>query len=119
MKPRFSKREFRDAFRLHEQFRETKPTRARVIRAPKMPSVLMVMGTVEKIHYRTTHKGRAHLYRHDFAPGSRPMIAAGPKRNQLFLIGGRFHVTARGIVDLTAHGEEIEDAHGEDLPEES
>lgn len=117
-KPRFSRREFKGAFKLHESFREATPTRARVIRVPKMPTALMVLGTVEFVGYRTTHKSRAHLYKHDFAPGSRPMLAAGPKRNQLYLIGGRYHVTERGIVDLTASGDEIEDNHGEVLPSE-
>ncbi len=76
----------------------------------------MVQGTVEAILYRTTHKGEAVLYKHDFAAGSRPFLAAGPRRNQLFLIGGRYHVTDRGIVDLDSHGREIEDhVHGETI----
>lgn len=116
---RFNRRDFRAAFQLHEKFREAKPTRARVVRAPKVPSVLMVLGTCEFIAYRTTHKGKAHFYRHDFAPGSRPLLAAGPKRNQLFLVQGRYHVTERGIVDLDANGEEIDEPlHGVELQNE-
>lgn len=77
----------------------------------------MVMGQVEFIGYRTTHGSTLVLYKHDFAPGSRPQLAAGPKRNQLFLVGGRYRVTDRGIVDLDAKNREIDDpAHGEDLP---
>lgn len=115
----FKKKEFRDAFKLHKDFRESTPTRAKVIRPPRMPKALMVLGTCEFIGYRTTHDGKVHLYKHDFAPGSRPLLAAGPRRNQLFLIQGRYHVTERGIVDLDSHGHEIDDAHGELLPESS
>lgn len=113
----FQRREFRDAFKLHRDFREAPPTRAKVIKAPKIPRALMVLGTCEFIGYRTTHNGKVNLYKHDFAAGSRPLLAAGPRKNQLFLIGGRYHVTERGIVDLDAKGREIDDAHGEFLPE--
>lgn len=107
-----NRKEFRGAFKLHEQFRETKPTRTKKVKID-VPSALMLMGTVESICYRTTHKGVAHLYKHDFAPGSRPFLAAGAKKNQLFLVDGRYHVTDRGIVDLDARGKEIDDAaHG-------
>jgi hypothetical protein len=49
------------------------------------------------------------MYKHKFARGSRPLLCAGPKAGQLYLIGGRFHVTDRGIVDLTPSGKEIPD----------
>lgn len=113
-----NKKEFRGAFKLHKQFRETNPKKARRVKVD-IPSVLMVMGTVEFIGYRTTHKGNVALYKHDFAPGSRPLLAAGPKKNQLFLIGGRYHVTDRGIVDLDGLNKEIDEpSHGRDLPDE-
>ena len=111
-RPVFKKREFRDAFKLHREFREATPTHARVVKAPKTPSVL-VLGTLESVKYRTTHKGAVHLYEHEFAPGSRPLLAAGPRRNQLYVIEGRYHVTERGIVDIDSKGREIDDpAHG-------
>jgi hypothetical protein len=112
------RKEFRGAFKLHEQFREAKPTRSKRVKI-NVPSAMMLMGTVESICYRTTHKGVAHLYKHDFAPGSRPFLAAGAKRNQLFFVEGRYHVTDRGIVDLDAKGREIDDAaHGTVLEDE-
>lgn len=108
-----NRREFRDAFKLHRAFRESEPTIAKVIRAPRVPSALMVLGTLESVSYRTTHEGRVHLYTHQFAEGSRPLLAAGPRKNQLFVVQGRYHVTDRGIVDLDARGKEIDDNHGE------
>lgn len=96
------------AARLFSRFREAPPRRARTVRV-KLPSAVAVIGHVTAIEYDTTHKGKSHLYRHDFAPGSRPLLCAGTKDGQLYLIEGRYHVTDRGIVDLDAQGNEIED----------
>lgn len=118
MSAKFSKKEFRGAFKLHESFRELPPTKSVKLNV-RIPKALMSMGHVEAICYRTTHGKQSVLYKHDFAPGSRPVLAAGPKRNQLFLLGGRYHVTERGIVDLDASGMEIDDpAHGAPLDDD-
>lgn len=98
----------RKAKKLYEDFRETSAKRARKIRI-KYPRAVMVMGYCEAILYSTTHNGEAKLYKHKFAKGSRALLCAGPGPNQLYLIGGRFHVTERGIVDLTPSGKEIPD----------
>lgn len=109
-------KDFSGAFKLHKAFREPLKTDRVKVRKMKVdiPSALMVQGTVESISYRTTHAGKVVLYKHDFAAGSRPFLASGPRKNQVFLVGGRYHVTDRGIVDLDANGDEIEDhVHGE------
>jgi hypothetical protein len=67
----------------------------------------MSMGRVDFIGYTTTHEGKTVAYKHTFAAGSRPILAAGTRRGQLYLIKGRFRVTGRGIVDLDAKGREI------------
>ncbi len=98
----------RKAKKLYEKFREAPARRARVGNV-KLPRAVAVMGYLEVVGYSTTHGGKAKMYKHTFAKGSRPLLCAGPGKNQLFLIGGRFHVTDRGIVDLTPKGREIED----------
>lgn len=98
----------RAAVQLFRDFREREPTRAKHVDFI-IPEAVMVMGHCEFIGYRTTHGRSAKLYKHDFAPGSRPLLCAGAADNELFLIGGRFHVTERGIVDLDARGAEIDD----------
>ncbi len=98
----------RRAKNLYESFRESEATRARKIRV-KLPKAVAIMGYCDAIEYTTTHKGVATRYRHKFAKGSRALLCAGPGRSQLYLIGGRFHVTDRGIVDLTPRGKEIPD----------
>ena len=102
------KRDLDRAKKLYEDFREETPRRARIVRVT-LPKVAMVMGYVHSIQYDTTHGGRTHLYKHTFAAGSRPMLVAANGRGKLFLVGGRYHVTGRGIVDLDARGREIED----------
>ena len=94
---------------LYEKFREAPVKRVRKITAPALPRAVAVMGYLEFVGYSTTHGGKAAMYKHKFAKGSRPLLCAGPGKNQLYLIGGRFHVTERGIVDLTPRGREIED----------
>jgi hypothetical protein len=96
------------ATKLYEDFRETKVKRTRGIRI-RYPKAVAIMGYCEAILYSTTHNGVAKLYKHKFAKGSRALLCAGPGKSQLYLIGGRFHVTDRGIVDLTPSGREIPD----------
>lgn len=97
------KRETRAARELWEDFREARPGRTRRIPI-QWPKALMVMGTVRLIAYDTTHAGKYAPYEHEFAPGSRPLLCAGKKRGQLFLIGHNFKVTRRGIVDVDGAG---------------
>jgi hypothetical protein len=101
-----SSRDLRASAALYRGFREEPPTRARRV-AFKVPDAVAVMGQVEFIGYMTTHAGKTHLYVHQFAPGSRPILGAGKGRNQAFLIGGRYRVTDRGIVDFGPHGREV------------
>lgn len=100
--------EVRRAKRLYESFRESPARRARVVRI-RLPKAAAVVGQVRAIEYDTTHGGRVTLYRHDFARGSGPLLVAGTRDGQLYLVEGRYHFTARGIVDKDAAGREIED----------
>jgi hypothetical protein len=103
-----SRAEIAKAARLFEEFREKAPRTARVVNI-QLPKAAALMGRVRAIEYDTTHGSKVTKYRHDFAVGSAPYLAAAPgKRGGLLLFGGRFHVTARGIVDLDGNGHEIE-----------
>ncbi len=101
--------ELQRALRLYRQFREAEPRGVRRVRVQRPNGkALARMGVVEFIGYMTTHQGEPALYVHHFAPGSRPALYAGTGRNQLYLIGGRFHVTGRGITDIDARGRETD-----------
>jgi len=95
-----------DAASLYEQFREERPKRARKVRV-QLPKAVAVMGHCEFVGYVTTHGGKVELYIHEFAPGSRPLLCAGSGKSQLYLIGGRFTVTGRGITDLDRSGRTV------------
>lgn len=96
-------REKRAAKQLWREFRETAPGRSR--RVPiEWPKALMVMGRAQLIAYETTHGRKVQFYEHEFAPGSRPLLCAGKKPGQLFLIGRNFKVNAHGIVDTDTQG---------------
>ncbi len=103
-----NRRDVQKALKLYKEFREAVPKRGRTVEI-EMPSVLMVMGNIRFIGYDTTRKGKTELYKHDFAPGSRPILCADGNTGQLFILEGRYHVTPRGIVDLDSRGKEIED----------
>lgn len=100
------RKDIRSSAALYKEFREESAERARRVDF-KVPHAVAVMGQVEFIGYMTTHAGRTHLYVHQFAPGSRPILGAGKGRNQAFLIGGRYRVTDRGIVDFGPSGREV------------
>lgn len=100
------KRDLRSASGLYRGFREEEPKRAKKVRI-NVPRAAAVIGIVEFVGYMTTHDGETHLYVHQFAPGSRPILAAGVGKNQAFLIGGRYRVTDRGIVDFGPTGREV------------
>src|SRR6266850_7494007 len=105
-----SRSQVRSAARLYRAFREEPPRRARRV-AVDVPRAVAVMGPCEFIGYVTTHGGKTSVYIHEFAAGSRPLMAAGAKRNQLILVGGRYRVTAHGIVDLDARGRPVRARH--------
>ena len=96
----------RAAARLYRRFREAPARRAKRITID-LPKAVAVMGQLEFVGYVTTHQGKTHLYIHEFAPGSRPLLCAGPRKNQAFLIGGRYKVTDRGIVDYGPAGKPV------------
>jgi hypothetical protein len=112
--------------KLYRDFRGREPSRtaptglrfgSRWITAPGpfnilVPEQLAVIGHVAAIEYDTTRDGPAVLARHEFAKGSRPVLAVGNGKGQLFLLGTRYHFTDRGIVDIDAAGKDILDHKG-------
>jgi len=97
------KREAKAGKQLWREFRE-EPVRGSRMVSVEWPKALMVMGEVELIAYRTTHNGKLSKYDHQFYPGSRPLLLAGKKRGQLFILGHQFKVNAHGIVEIDRTG---------------
>jgi hypothetical protein len=102
------KKDIDKALKLYAEFRETVPTRGRVLDFD-VPQAVMVMGNLRSLSYDTTRNKKTELYKHEFAPGSRPLLCADGRTGALYIIEGRYHVTPRGIVDIDSRGREIED----------
>lgn len=109
------RKQLQQACDLFVGFREKQPTKVKVVQV-SIPAALMVVGHVDGIDYTTTHGRKSVAYRHEFAPGSRPLLCASPDGKQMFLLGGRFQFGERGIVDLDRHGREVKNTkHGTEL----
>lgn len=108
-------RDRRKAIKIYRDFREKNPKVITVFEVD-VPSAVACIGHVESFDYRTTHGKKLALYRHDFAAGSRPLFCVAADGRSIWLLGGRFKFTERGIVDRDAKGREIENvAHGTEL----
>ena len=73
-----------------------------------IPEELMIIGRLNAIEYDCRREGKSLKARHVFAPGSRPALAGGTQKGQLFILGERFRMTDRGIVDFDARGNAID-----------
>lgn len=114
---------------IYEGFREKRAQNKVAVVKVNVPTIVAIVGHVEAIEtngdghvtsvdYRTTHGRKLTLYRHDFTQGSRPLLCVSPDGRQLWLLGGRYRFTRRGIVDRDAMDREIENtAHGTELDE--
>lgn len=64
-----------------------------------MPRVGVAVGEVDGILYTTTRDGRTEKYIHKFRMRDKPLFVVAPDGKGLFLVGGRYTFTERGIVD--------------------
>lgn len=60
---------------------------------------LLAFGELMGVKYRTIRDGREELYEHSFRKSSRPLLAARHDGYPLYIVGGRYRFTDRGIVD--------------------
>lgn len=69
------------------------------VRIPEYPDAVVCIGDVAGIMYNTVRDGKAEKYLHRFHASSRPLFCVSPDGSQLFLLGGAYDFTERGIVD--------------------
>jgi hypothetical protein len=69
------------------------------VRLPDMPKALAVIGECTGILYDTVRDGELEKYIHRFRKSSRPLMCVSPDGLQIYLVGGNFKFTDRGIVD--------------------
>lgn len=98
MAAKVTKRQLSQAARLFKGFREKDVAQVRS-RKIRIPDVAVGIGQFHAVEYFTAHGKKRKLYRHEFAPRSRPEFLVSGDGRQLLIVGGRFRFTARGIVD--------------------
>lgn len=83
------------AARLYRNFHERPARRIRLVPL-RAPRVAMQIGRLDAVLYSSDHGVR---YKHAFRGRSRPYLVASHDGRTLAIVGGRFQMTARGIVD--------------------
>lgn len=66
---------------------------------PTIPDALVEIGECDGILYTTVRDGRTEKYIHKFKKSARPLLCSTPDGSALFLLGGEYDFTERGIVD--------------------
>ncbi|MDE2021017.1 MAG: hypothetical protein KGJ13_11825 [Patescibacteria group bacterium] len=84
---------------LYREFSGHEPDETETIEIPEMPRAVLVIGELEGVIYSTVRDDVGERYIHRFKKSSRPLLCASPDGEQLFIVGGSFEFTDRGIVD--------------------
>jgi hypothetical protein len=93
------KSEIARAADLYERFSGHDPETIGKINIPELPSVGVAIGDVDGILYTTVRDGVEEKYIHKFHKKDKPLFVVSPDGKSLFLIGGNYTFTERGIVD--------------------
>jgi hypothetical protein len=68
----------------------------------RLPATAIVVGRCDGVLYTTVRDSKTEKYIHRFKAKDAPALCASPDGRQLFLVGGSFEFTERGIVDDSA-----------------
>ena len=93
--------EIEQAADLYERFSGHDPEEIGRVTVPRVPRVGVAIGEVDGILYSTIRDGKLEKYIHKFHKRDRPLFVVSPDGKQLFLIGGNYSFTERGIVDAS------------------
>ena len=86
------------AVQLFQKFRLQDPKLIQEV-SIKFHKEMAVIGLCDGILYTTVRQGKKERYRHLFTGDSKPTLCASWDGKQLYLIGGHYNFTERGIVD--------------------
>ena len=93
--------EFLKAAMLYENFTGHGGEVIAKVPMPIMPKALAVIGEIDGIMYDTYRDGKLEKYVHRFSKKARPLFCVSPDGSQIFLIGGSYKFTERGVIDKT------------------
>lgn len=89
----------RKAAALYERFSGHEAEEMGRIKVPPLPDVGVAIGQMDGVLYTTVRDGVTERYIHEFRKGDEPLFVVSPDGKRLFMIGGRYDFTERGIVD--------------------
>jgi hypothetical protein len=91
-------RRLRQAIATYRQFHSTAPARVRMARCRRMvPDVLVQLGTLRGLIYSADRTGCGQPQTYIHFMDAPPLLACDPRGTQLFILGGRYRITTRGI----------------------
>jgi hypothetical protein len=91
--------QIQEAAALYADFSGHEPEIVGKLDKPVIPDVLIGIGEVDGIMYSTVRDSVLEKYIHKFKKNSRPLFAVSHDGKQLFMLGGAYDFTNRGIVD--------------------
>jgi len=83
-------------------FTGDKPRKVSKARLPDRDVAAWKMGKLEGVAYEAVRDGVREKYFHEFAKHARPDLVAQDDGKQLYIVGGRYKVTDRGVTDMPA-----------------
>lgn len=83
----------------YEEFSGKVANKSKWVNIPKPPRVVVTLGVLEQINYLAEKEGDPGKteYYHRFK-NPKPLLVCDPKTGKLFIAGGRYKITGRGIV---------------------
>ena len=84
---------------LYERFSGHDAVELGRVKIPALPAVGVAIGEVDGILYSTIRDGVLEKYIHKFRKADRPLFVVSPDGRVLYLLGGNYNFTERGIVD--------------------
>lgn len=91
--------QFDKAVKKFRRFTGTNPTAVDRVPTPELPPVAFKVGECLGVMYEAVRDGERDKYLHRFKKKARPHLACSPDGRQLYLLGGAYRFTDRGIVD--------------------
>lgn len=97
--PKVTQNQLAKAKDLYERFSGHDAEEIGTVKIPALPSVGVAIGEVDGILYSTIRDGVLEKYIHKFHKADRPLFVVAPDGKALYLLGGNYNFTERGIVD--------------------
>lgn len=97
--PGYTRSRFDKAVRGFRDFTGMDPAHVEMVPGYEKPDVAFQVGPLLGVIYEAVRDGEREQYIHRFKKKARPLLASSPDGKQLYMLGGAYRFTERGIVD--------------------